>query len=69
MCNGATATSPSSINQAPPRSVWKGFLETVKYPISVVIGCYMGEPAWLDDIDIEVVEAALSLPGLDQTPP
>ena len=53
----------------PRRSDWKGFLETVHSTVSIVIGCYMAEPAWIDDIDIEVVEAALSLPGLDQTPP
>jgi hypothetical protein len=46
-----------------------GFLETVNYTMSLVIGCYMAKPAWRDDIEIEVVEAALSLQGLDQTPP
>ena len=51
------------------RSVGRGFLETVNRTIPSVIGCYMAEPGWLDDIEIEVVEAALSLPGLDQTPP
>lgn len=51
------------------RSVGRGLLETVNRTISSVIGCYMAEPGWLGDIEIEVVEAALSLPGLDQTPP
>jgi hypothetical protein len=46
-----------------------GFRETVNRTISSVVGCYMAEPGWLGDIEIEVVEAALSLPGLDQTPP
>ena len=50
-------------------SVGRGFLETVNRTISSVVGCYMAEQGWLGDIAIEVVEAALSLPGLDQTPP
>ena len=59
------------INQARRRSVGRGFLETVSRTISSAIGCYMAEPGWLGDIEIEieVVEAALSLPGLGQTPP
>ena len=48
---------------------WKGFRETVNHTIRTVTGCYMAEPGWLDDIEIEVVEAALSLPGLDQAQP
>jgi hypothetical protein len=48
---------------------WKGFRETVNHTIGTVIGCYMAEPGWLGGIEIEVVEAALSLPGLDQMPP
>lgn len=60
------AECPRSARQ---RSVGRGFLETVNRTISSVTRCYMAEPGWLGGIEIEVVEAALSLPGLDQTPP
>lgn len=49
-----------------PGSVWEGVLELFDI---YVIGRYVAEPTWLEDIEIEIVEAALSLPGLDQTPP
>ncbi len=61
--------NPEQRRTARRRSVGRGLLETVNRTISSVVGCYMAEPGWLGDIEIEVVEAALSLPGLDQTPP
>ena len=71
---------PSSLRTSPrpiPRYRAQGlrsrqrrtFLETVNRTTSSATRCYMAEPAWRHDTDIEVVEAALSLPGLDQMPP
>lgn len=64
--NARFAECPGPARQ---RSVGRGFLETVNRTISSVTRCYMAEPGWLGGIEIEVVEAALSLPGLDQMPP
>lgn len=66
---GDSARTAIPRRAARQRSVGRGFLETVNRTISSVTRCYMAEPGWLGGIEIEVVEAALSLPGLDQMPP